>query len=366
MGRTKAAIEPLDDALSRSLAAALGPWFAQAQRDMPWRRTRDPYAIWVSEIMLQQTRVETVQRYYDAFLERFPTVQELAAAEQQAVLEAWSGLGYYRRARLLHRGAQYVVEQLEGQIPARAEELRAIPGVGEYTAGAIGSIAFDRPNPLVDGNVARVLSRVERIEEPRQQVATARRHWRRVAGILRHGSPRVLAQALMELGATVCTPRSPRCLLCPVREVCGARASGQVEQIPAVRKKVASPCSSWVALGVVWRGRLLMIQRPAEGLLADMWCLPLVPAPAEPSSVDREALNKGFAVPLRWADQTLPMVRHVFTHRTWEMHPLVARASRKPAWAEVDGDRQCLVEPGQRPPGGIPRVTEKLLERLGF
>ncbi|MCA9706094.1 MAG: A/G-specific adenine glycosylase, partial [Myxococcales bacterium] len=195
---------------------------------MPWRRTRDPYAIWVSEIMLQQTRVETVERFYGPFLERFPTVAALARADEQAVLQAWSGLGYYRRARLLHRGARHVVEELRGSIPADAEGLRAIPGVGEYTAGAIASIAFDRPEPLVDGNVARVLSRVEAIEDPKQQLATARRHWRRVAGILRHGTPRVLSQALMELGATVCTPRSPQCLLCPVRSVCAAHRAGQV------------------------------------------------------------------------------------------------------------------------------------------
>ena len=192
-----------DDVLSRQLATALEAWFRRDHRDMPWRRTRDPYAIWVSEIMLQQTRVETVERYFDAFLARFPTVGALAAADEQAVLQAWSGLGYYRRARLLHRGARHVVDRHGGTLPADAEGLRSIPGVGDYTAGAIASIAFDLPVPLVDGNVARVLSRIEAIEDPREQAATARRHWRRVAEILRHGTPRVLSQALMELGATV-------------------------------------------------------------------------------------------------------------------------------------------------------------------
>lgn len=366
MGTRKASAAIRDDALSETLAAALVPWFLRVQRDLPWRRTRDPYAIWVSEIMLQQTRVETVERYWAAFLERFPSVAALAAADEQAVLQAWSGLGYYRRARLLHRGARYVHEALDGELPADGEGLRAIPGVGEYTAGAIASIAFDRPVPLVDGNVARVLSRVEGIESPKEQGAGARRHWQRVAGILRHGPPRVLSQALMELGATVCTPRSPRCLLCPVRTSCVAAREGRVEQIPAPRKKVAQPVSHWLALAVTWRGRLLLVRRPAEGLLADLWCMPLVPADGNVAALDRTAVEAGFAVPLRWADAPLPGVRHVFTHRIWELVPLMGRASRKPRWAGAPDDRQCFIRPGEPPPGGLPRVTSKLLERVGW
>jgi A/G-specific adenine glycosylase len=352
--------------LSQSLAHALEPWFLRDHRDMPWRRTRDPYAIWVSEIMLQQTRVDTVERYYAAFLARFPSVAALAAADEQAVLHAWSGLGYYRRARLLHRGARHVVEQHGGRIPADADDLRSIPGVGEYTAGAIASIAFDRPVPLVDGNVARVLSRIERIEDPREQLATARRHWRRVTEILAHGTPRVLSQALMELGATVCTPRSPQCLLCPVRASCGAHAAGLQHEIPAPRKKVEQPVSQWLAVAVVFRGRLLLVRRPAEGLLGDLWCLPLVEAEGNTAALDRGAVEAGFSVPVRWAEAPLPAVRHVFTHRIWDLHPLLGQASREPRWSHAPADRQCLVAPGEHPPGGLPRVTGKLLERLGW
>ncbi len=354
------------EALSQSLAAALGPWFLREQRDMPWRRTRDPYAIWIAEIMLQQTRVDTVERFYAAFLARFPSVTALAAADEQAVLQAWSGLGYYRRARLLHRGAQHVVAEHGGHVPADAEGLRSIPGVGEYTAGAIASIAFDRPVPLVDGNVARVLSRIERIEDPREQSATARRHWRRVGEILQHGAPRVLAQALMELGATVCTPRSPSCPQCPVRSVCGAFAAGQQLEIPAPRKKVAQPASRWLALAVTFRGRLLLVRRPPEGLLADLWCLPLVPAEGNAAALDRTAVERAFATPIRWAERPLPEVRHVFTHRIWDLHPLQGKARRTPQWPEAPADRQCMLAPGEAPPGGLPRVTEKLLERLGW
>jgi A/G-specific adenine glycosylase len=355
-----------DDPLSQALATALEAWFRRDHRDMPWRRTRDPYAIWVSEIMLQQTRVETVERYFDAFLARFPSVSALASADEQAVLQAWSGLGYYRRARLLHRGARHVVEQHGGTLPADAEALRSIPGVGEYTSGAIASIAFDLPVPLVDGNVARVLSRIEAIEDPREQAATARRHWRRVAAILRHGTPRVLSQALMELGATVCTPRSPQCLLCPVRAHCGAFARGLQAEIPAPKKKVDQPTSQWIAPAVTFGGRLLLVRRPAEGLLADLWCLPLVEAEGNAAATERAALDAGFTAPVRWADAPLPAVRHVFTHRIWDLHPLLGQASKEPQWKHAPADRQAWIAPGEAPPGGLPRVTEKLLERLGW
>jgi len=364
---TPSAPPPLDDdLLSQHLATALEAWFRRDHRDMPWRRTRDPYAIWVSEIMLQQTRVETVERYFDAFLARFPTVAALAAADEQSVLQAWSGLGYYRRARLLHRGARHVAEQHAGRVPAAADDLRSIPGIGEYTAGAIASIAFDAPVPLVDGNVARVLSRIEAIEDPREQSATARRHWRRVAGILRHGTPRVLSQALMELGATVCTPRSPQCLLCPVRAHCRAQAAGLQAEIPTPRKKPEQPTSQWLALAATFEGRLLLVRRPAEGLLADLWCLPLVPAESNTAAIDRTAIEASYTTPVRWADAPLPAVRHVFTHRIWDLHPLLGQATLRPEWRHAPVDRQCLVAPGEPPPGGLPRVTEKLLERIGW
>src|SRR5690606_27856901 len=302
---------------------------------------------WVSEIMLQQTRVETVLRYFDGFLRRFPTVAALAAADEQAVLQAWSGLGYYRRARLLHRGARHVVEQQDGRLPSDAARLRSIPGVGEYTAGAIASIAFDRPEPLVDGNGARVLARVEGIEDPRQQAATARRHWGRVEEILGHGTPRVLSQALMELGATVCTPRSPQCLVCPVRTLCQARRAGTQDRIPAPRKKVEQPTTRWLALAVTWRGKLLLVRRPDEGLLADLWCLPLVPAPGgdrtrgedQGGEAPADAARRSPLPAVRWDEAPLPPVRHVFTHRIWELHPLVGRASRTPRWSSLPPDR---------------------------
>jgi A/G-specific adenine glycosylase len=346
--------------LAAALAAGLGPWFEASHRDLTWRRTADPYAIWVSEIMLQQTRVETVERYYADFLARFPTVHALADAEQSEVLEAWSGLGYYRRARLLHKGAQHVRDTLDGTVPDDGAALLAVPGIGRYTAGAIASIAFDKPQPLVDGNVARVLSRVCGIEEPKLQGATAKGHWVLTEAILERGRPRVLAQALMELGATVCTPKSPRCQTCPIREHCNALATGRTDTIPAPRKKVAQPLDRLCALAVVSRNRLLMVKRPATGLLASMWCLPLVTdedGPTELGSVfeDADAVD-------RWS--RVGAVRHVFTHRIWEMSVCRVSVPKRPALA-LDGE-VAWIAPGERPPGGIPSVTTKLLATAGF
>ncbi len=352
-----------DSELAAALASGLGPWFDREQRDLTWRRTRDPYAIWVSEIMLQQTRVDTVERYYSAFLARFPSVQALAAADESAVLEAWSGLGYYRRARLLHRGARYVAEELGGQVPDDGPGLRKIPGVGRYTAGAIGSIAFDRPQPLVDGNVARVLSRVRALEDPKQQDAGAAAHWTLVEAVLRAGRPRVLAQALMELGATVCVPKNPRCPSCPIRPHCRAHAIEATDRIPAPKKKIAQPVERLGALAVISRRRLMLVRRPGQGLLAGMWCLPLVPvsAPSEP------AAGEVFAKPESLAPWTeAGAVRHVFTHRIWELMVLRTEASRRPALVADYPLDTAWVAPGERPEGGMPSVSNKLLAQLEF
>ena len=208
------------------MKSALLAWYQANRRDLPWRKTQDPYAVLVSEIMLQQTRVETVEQYFGKFLERFPDIGTLAAADESDVLAAWSGLGYYRRARLLHAGARHVATTHGGEVPDDPDLLRQIPGVGRYTAGAIASIAFERPTALVDGNVARVLSRLQAIEDPKLQEAGAPGHWTMAQQIVQAGPPRVLAQALMELGATVCTPLGPRCEGCPVRSECQALAKG--------------------------------------------------------------------------------------------------------------------------------------------
>lgn len=340
-----------------AIAAALDPWFRANAREMTWRKTRDPYAIWVSEVMLQQTRVETVERYYADFMARFPDVGALAAADEHDVLQQWSGLGYYRRAKLLHRGAKVVAERFAARMPEDAETLREIPGIGPYTAGAIASIAFDRPEPLVDGNVARVLSRLAAIEDPKQQAAGARGHWQVVAEILRHGPPRVLAQALMELGATVCTPVGPRCLLCPVRAQCRASAEGRVDEIPAVVVRGELPIERWWALLVRAGERRLFVRRPAEGLLADLWCVPLVARTDAKLSVAvvRALLGPGARVIAERGD-----VVHVFTHRRWELRTVEVAVDREVLPAGIEQGRVCWAAAEEAPRGGVPTLTRKL------
>lgn len=348
-----------DSELAQGLAKSLGPWFARVAREMTWRGTRDPYAIWVSEIMLQQTRVDTVERYYANFLQRFPDVGTLAAADEDSVLAAWSGLGYYRRARLLHQGARYVAAELGGRLPKDGPRLRKIPGVGPYTAGAIASIAFDRPEALVDGNVARVLSRVRAVANPKQQGATACAHWALVSKVLESGSPRVLAQALMELGATVCTPKNPSCERCPVVKLCAAYARDEVDRIPAPRTKVAQPVAQLVAIAVVSRRRLLMVRRPPTGLLAGLWCLPLIPRVAELPDPEALAALVGSHQPT----QVLPAFRHVFTHRIWDVVPMRFDLPRRPQLPPEHGDASWLPL-GETPVGGLPSITAKLLKRM--
>jgi A/G-specific adenine glycosylase len=221
-----------------SLRSELLAWYDGAKRDLPWRRTRDPYPVWVSEVMLQQTRVETVVPYYHRFLERFPTLRALAEASEDDVLAVWSGLGYYRRARLLQAGVREVHSRYKGLVPEDPEARRALPGVGRYTAGALGSICFDREEPLVDGNVARVLSRIEGIEHPLGSKASEAALWASAERLVRGARPGDLNQALMELGATVCTPRSPGCTRCPVRGHCEASARGAVDALPVPKRRV--------------------------------------------------------------------------------------------------------------------------------
>ncbi|MEZ4449520.1 MAG: A/G-specific adenine glycosylase [Nannocystaceae bacterium] len=346
--------------LARHLAERLTPWFERHQRDLEWRRTRDPYAIWVSEIMLQQTRVDTVRSYYRAFMARFPDVGALASADEESVLQAWSGLGYYRRARLLHRGAIHVARELGGRVPDTGEALRKIPGIGRYTAGAIASIAFDRPVPLVDGNVARVLSRILALTDPADQDATAAGHWGWVEKILAAGSPRILAQALMELGAMVCTPSSPRCDACPVRDACKAHAEGLTATIPAPRKKAAQTEHTLWAVAIERDGSILMERRPGEGLLAGLWCLPLLEREGDAPKAARVKAATGVAV--RKPEPAGDPVRHVFTHRVWNLYPCRARAIGEPE----AGEGRMWIARGERPPGGIPTITEKVLARLGY
>ena len=265
---------PLDPARVRRARRNLLRWYDAHKRDLPWRHTDDPYAIWVSEMMLQQTRVETVRDRYGVFLERFPDVATLAAASEQDVLKAWEGLGYYRRARFLHRAAQTLVADGQHTLPADHDGLRALPGFGTYTAAAVASIAFGLPHAVVDGNVIRVLARYLGEDGDVTKAVTRRRIDETAQALLAPKRAGDWNQAVMELGATVCTPRSPSCLVCPLRRDCDGLAAGDVERLPVKPKRGATPHFD-IAAGLLWRdGRLLIARRKADGLLGGLWEFP--------------------------------------------------------------------------------------------
>lgn len=259
-------------------------WFASAQRRLPWRETYEPYAVWIAEIMLQQTQVDTVLPYYRRWMERFPTIADVARAPLEAVLKAWEGLGYYGRARHLHGTAQALVERHGGRMPGDVEALRALPGVGPYTAGAIASIAFNRPVPLVDGNVARVLGRLHAEGAAAGSPAARAAAWAAAGRLLDAacavgGQPREFNQALMELGALVCRPRGPTCLLCPWQADCRARLSGAPEAFPPRVARRARPVRHGVMLLAQARASSgeslwLLRRRPSRGIWGGLWEFP--------------------------------------------------------------------------------------------
>jgi A/G-specific adenine glycosylase len=252
-------------------------WYRHHKRDLPWRHTRDPYRIWISEIMLQQTRVETVRDYYQRWLRAFPDVTALARAPFSRVHKLWEGLGYYTRARNLHRAAQHIVRHHAAQLPGNAADLRALPGIGPYTAAAVASIAFNEPVPVVDGNVARVLARVFAIADNIKQSGTLKK-LSAIAGELlplKHAAD--FNQAMMELGALVCLPGQPRCPSCPLRNICTARAQNLTGQLP---NRGPRPTCRRVVRNVAFvrqASKILLRQRPLTGQLAGMWELPTLP-----------------------------------------------------------------------------------------
>jgi len=255
-------------------AKRLLAWYAKHKRALPWRKTRDPYRIWLSEILLQQTRVGTAIPYYERFLARFPDVFALAHAPLDDVLKTWEGAGYYARARNLHRAAQVVVAKYRGKFPRDPREIRKLPGIGRYTAGAIASIAFGADEPAVDGNVTRVLCRYFGVRDDPKARATQERLWQSAANLLPQGHAREFNQALMELGAMICVPKNPRCAACPLRQNCFARADGLQNVLPVKRAKQELP-HKIIAAGVICkRGKILIQQRLNQGLLGGLWEFP--------------------------------------------------------------------------------------------
>ena len=312
-----------DQELLKQIPPLLLQWYDSSARVLPWREDPTPYRVWVSEIMLQQTRVEAVKPFYQRFLEAFPTVEALAAAPEEKLLKMWEGLGYYNRVRNLQRAAQVVVERYGGQVPASFEELRALPGIGEYTAGAIASIAFQLPVPAVDGNVLRVISRVlarsDNILDPKVK--------RRMEGEIREILPQRVGdfnQSLMELGAMVCLPGGPpKCLVCPLRNLCRGYAQGVAEELPVKTKpKPRKKQARTLFLLFSQEGRVALRRRPEQGLLAGLWELP-----GTEGALSREEAAAWLAaqgVPVGELSPG-PEAKHVFSHVEWHMGSWVAQ-----------------------------------------
>ncbi len=293
---------------------ALLAWYDREKRELPWRGTQDPYRVWLSEIMLQQTRAEAVAPRYEAFLTRFPTVAALAAADEEAVLKAWEGMGYYSRARNLRRAAMEVVRR--GGFPQSAKEWQKLPGVGAYTAAAVASIAFHEAAPALDGNQARVLSRLLAFEGT---VDTPQRLRAQAEALIDRERPGDYNQALMDLGSGVCTPRAPKCGLCPVAAFCAARAGGDAESYPHLPPPIARREVEVTVVLAYLGGRVLVRRRPSKGLLAGLWEFP---------NFSEGTLED--TLPGARATGELACSRHVFTHLVWNMRGLRAEAEALP------------------------------------
>lgn len=296
---------------------ALIDWYETVKRDLPWRRTSDPYAIWISEVMLQQTRVDTVIPYYERFIEKYPTIEALAQSDEEALLKMWEGLGYYSRARNLRVGAQQVLADFGGIIPQNRKEISSLKGIGPYTAGAILSIAFGIPEHAVDGNVMRVMSRLLVIEEDIAIPKTKKVFEQVVTDLISHKDPSAFNQGLMELGATICTP-NPSCLLCPVQVYCSAFQEGKERELPVKSKKKKSkeiPVASFALRNE--KGEWLLKQRPEKGLLANLWEFPMVELTGSDSAGSLVEKQEGIRIktPVKVLD-----FKHIFTHITWHVN----------------------------------------------
>ncbi len=319
-----------------ALAASLLAWYDRHRRRMPWRalpgERADPYKVWLSEIMLQQTTVAAVGPYFARFLARFPSVRALAAATLDEVLALWQGLGYYARARNMHRAARIVAHEHGGRFPDTAEALRKLPGIGDYTGAAIAAIAFGRPEAAVDGNVERVMARLHAVETP---LPGAKAELRALAaGLVTTDRPGDWAQALMDLGATVCTPKAPRCDACPLSKTCAAFAAGASERYPRRLAKAERPRRYGVVYRIERDGAIWLVRRPEKGLLAGMAALPTSDWRDSPWGA-AEALAQA---PAHGAWRKLGAVRHVFTHfaLTLDVYAAAVEPSGEGWWGDAD------------------------------
>ena len=338
-------------------------WYrAHGRHGLPWQRDHDPYRIWVSEIMLQQTQVVTVIPYYERFILRFPDIARLARASIDTVLDHWTGLGYYARARNLHQAAKLIQHDHGGVFPDTFEAVIALPGIGRSSAGAILSFAYHRRHPVLDGNVRRVLARYFAIQGDPGQVATQQALWDRVSEVLPKTGVRAadFNQAMMDLGALLCTRTRPRCAKCPLARGCEGHASGVPERLPLRRPRRARPARQITMLILVDpAGRVLLERRPAKGIWGGLWSFPECPMGVDPGARCREVFGVA-SQPLA----PLPPTRHGFTHFTLTIHPQLLRVGPS-AGARIGSDSFHWIAPGVAPRRGLATPVKRLLKQLG-
>ena len=327
---------------AEDVACRLLEWYGCQGRALPWRNTRDPYRVWLSEIMLQQTTVAAVIPYYQRFLEHFPTLDTLAAASLDEVIALWAGLGYYSRARNLHHAARQIVEQQSNRFPDNLEALMQLPGVGRSTAGAILSIAFDRPAAILDGNVRRVLVRLFAWREDPRSSRAEKQLWQWAEALTSAENPHDYAQAIMDLGATICTPRGPDCLNCPLRELCQAHKQELVAELPVPRKTSKVPVRKQGVLIIHTSGKFLLRQRPPEGFLGGLWEFPTFERSAEVASVQAAAALLS-ELCVCGSLEKAGAIRHAYSHFKLELSVFKVDAGAITGVAEGGAYRWCTV-----------------------
>lgn len=313
----------VNELYKKNVRESLVSWFLEEKRDLPWRKTTDPYKIWVSEVMLQQTKVDTVIPYYERFIAKYPSPQSLANAEEGELLKEWEGLGYYSRARNLQSGVKEVVEHYNSVVPSNRKEISKLKGIGPYTAGAILSIAYGVPEHAVDGNVMRVLSRVLLIKEDIAKPKTKKIFEEAVMDLIDRENPSAFNQGLMELGAVICTPTKPKCLLCPLRENCSAFFEGVQDELPI--KTIQKKSKTHKVKTVVIQnkdGHVLLEKRASNGLLANMWQFPMVELPT-PNHTVEEIVEHDYGIEIE-KGPLINEFKHVFSHLVWEMESFEA------------------------------------------
>ena len=354
-----------------AFSEALPRWYAEHKRAMPWRGTADPYRIWVAEVMLQQTRVDQATPYFRRFVEAFPTVEALAEAERDEVLKRWEGLGYYARARHLHEAASIVVDEHGSAVPETWEAIRALPGVGPYTAAAVLSIAYAKPHAVLDGNVVRLLTRVFAVDDDATKGRT-RRRLRQLANELlssahaKGTAPGTFNQAMMELGATVCTPGAPNCRACPLQAACAAYAEGAPEAYPKKKKKPPVPHHD-VAVGILENdaGKLFIQRRPDEGLLGGLWEFP--GGKKKDGETLKEACRRELREELGVAVEVGPLFHrldHAYSHFKITLHAFRCRLPNGATPTPAEGQPTRWVAPGALDDYAFPRANRRLIEEL--